>query len=132
MEELRDRVAVITGGASGIGLASAMALAREGVHCMLADIEADALDRAVAQVAGLGVKAEGHIVDVRDRDAVAGLADPGGIGTDRGNPGPVRNHRCHSGRRHCNHCRLQQRRQRFRVRIVELRRTGVRNVHVRQ
>ena len=39
MDDLGGRVAVITGGASGIGLATAMALAREGTHCVLADIE---------------------------------------------------------------------------------------------
>ena len=47
MEQLADRVAVITGGASGIGFATAEAMAREGVRLVLADIE-----RAVARRRG--------------------------------------------------------------------------------
>jgi NAD(P)-dependent dehydrogenase (short-subunit alcohol dehydrogenase family) len=50
MENLRGRVAVITGGASGIGFATAEALAREGAKLVLADIEAGALDAAVAKL----------------------------------------------------------------------------------
>ena len=43
MEELRGKVAVITGSASGIGLGLAERAAREGMRVVLADIEADAL-----------------------------------------------------------------------------------------
>jgi len=75
MEQLRNRVAVITGGASGIGFATAEALAREGVRIVLADIEPQALDAAVARIDALGVKAEGVVCDVRDRKAVDALAD---------------------------------------------------------
>jgi NAD(P)-dependent dehydrogenase (short-subunit alcohol dehydrogenase family) len=75
MEQLRNRVAVITGGASGIGFATAEALAREGVRIVLADIEPQALDAAVARIGALGVKAEGVVCDVRDRKAVDALAD---------------------------------------------------------
>ena len=39
MEQLNDRVAVITGGASGIGLATARRLATEGMKLVLADSE---------------------------------------------------------------------------------------------
>ncbi len=45
MQELKDRVAVITGGASGIGLAMAKRFAREGMKLVLADVEEDALRR---------------------------------------------------------------------------------------
>ncbi|HXX12254.1 MAG TPA: SDR family NAD(P)-dependent oxidoreductase, partial [Burkholderiales bacterium] len=45
MQELKDKVAVITGGASGLGLAMARRFAREGMKLALADIEEEALRR---------------------------------------------------------------------------------------
>jgi len=75
MEQLRDRVAVITGGASGIGFATAEALAREGVRIVLADIERSALDGAVARLRADGATAEGVVCDVTDRKSVDALAD---------------------------------------------------------
>ncbi|HPG25938.1 MAG TPA: SDR family NAD(P)-dependent oxidoreductase, partial [Myxococcota bacterium] len=41
MEDFRDKVAVVTGGGSGIGGGIALALAREGAHVVVADIDAD-------------------------------------------------------------------------------------------
>jgi NAD(P)-dependent dehydrogenase (short-subunit alcohol dehydrogenase family) len=75
MDELRGKVGVITGGASGIGLATAKRLAQEGMHMVLADIERDALDAAVTEVRGLGVDAIGVVTDVVSLDAVTALAD---------------------------------------------------------
>ena len=75
MENLRGRVAVITGGASGIGFATAEALAREGAKLALADVEAKALDAAVAKLRGAGAEAIGVVTDVTDRKAVEALAD---------------------------------------------------------
>ena len=46
MEDLAGRVAVVTGGASGIGRALAARLAREGMTVVIADVEAGALDGA--------------------------------------------------------------------------------------
>jgi NAD(P)-dependent dehydrogenase (short-subunit alcohol dehydrogenase family) len=48
----KDRVAVITGGASGIGLAAAKRFASIGMRLVLADLSQDALDRAAAQLSG--------------------------------------------------------------------------------
>jgi NAD(P)-dependent dehydrogenase (short-subunit alcohol dehydrogenase family) len=75
MKDLRDRAAVITGGASGIGLATARALARQGVRLMLADIEVPRLEEAVSRLRREGAQAEGFPCDVGDREAVHRLAD---------------------------------------------------------
>lgn len=63
--EFAGKVALVTGAASGIGLAMANRFATAGMHVVLADIESDALDAAVAQVARHGTNVEGVICDVR-------------------------------------------------------------------
>lgn len=75
MDEFSGRVAVITGGASGIGLATAKALANEGMKLVLADIEQVALDRAVPEVRALGAECIGVRTDVGDKAQVDALAD---------------------------------------------------------
>ncbi len=75
MEHLSAKVAVITGGASGIGFATARRLASRGVRLVLADIEESALDRAVAELAATGSVVEGVVCDVGDLKAVQHLAD---------------------------------------------------------
>jgi NAD(P)-dependent dehydrogenase (short-subunit alcohol dehydrogenase family) len=70
MKELRDKVAFITGGASGLGLAMAKAFGREGMKVMIADIEQAALTRAVAELRDLQIRAEGVICDVGSRAAL--------------------------------------------------------------
>jgi NAD(P)-dependent dehydrogenase (short-subunit alcohol dehydrogenase family) len=75
MKDLRGKVAVITGGASGIGFASAEALAREGAKLVLADVEAEALEAAAAKLRAAGADAIGVVTDVTDRQALEALAD---------------------------------------------------------
>lgn len=75
MEHLSAKVAVITGGASGIGFATARRLASRGVRLVLADIEASALDRAVTELSATGTAVEGVVCDVGDLKAVQHLAD---------------------------------------------------------
>jgi NAD(P)-dependent dehydrogenase (short-subunit alcohol dehydrogenase family) len=75
MENLTGKVAVITGGASGIGYATAKALAAKGARIMIADIEAAALDKAVAALSSSGAKAEGFVCDVANLASVQHLAD---------------------------------------------------------
>src|SRR5215218_4834942 len=62
--ELRDKVALVTGGASGLGRATALALAAAGVEVVIADLDQDG-GRAVAEQVG------GHFLacDVSDFDA---------------------------------------------------------------
>ena len=75
MEHLTAKVAVITGGASGIGFATARRLASRGVRLVLADIEESALDRAVAELAATDAAVEGVVCDIGDLKAVQHLAD---------------------------------------------------------
>ena len=67
MDDLRGKVAFITGGASGIGLAMAEAFGHEGMSVMLADIEAAALTKAVEELRTKQVRAEGVVADVTSR-----------------------------------------------------------------
>jgi NAD(P)-dependent dehydrogenase (short-subunit alcohol dehydrogenase family) len=54
MKHFKGRTAVITGAASGFGLETARIAAREGMNVVLADVQADALERAAAEIAALG------------------------------------------------------------------------------
>ncbi|WP_113698447.1 3-oxoacyl-ACP reductase [Nonomuraea lactucae] len=58
MQRLQDRVAVITGAGSGIGLATARRFAEEGAHVVCADVDDEAGAKAAAEVGGLYVKAD--------------------------------------------------------------------------
>ncbi|MEM9036284.1 MAG: SDR family NAD(P)-dependent oxidoreductase [Actinomycetota bacterium] len=75
MEELEGKVAVVTGGASGIGLATARRLAAQGMRIMLADVEAERLAVAVAELTEAGAEVDGTVCDVAERDSVVALAD---------------------------------------------------------
>jgi NAD(P)-dependent dehydrogenase (short-subunit alcohol dehydrogenase family) len=71
MRDLAGKTAFITGGASGIGLAMGHAFAAAGARVMLADIEAKALDDAVAGFKGNNLpEVRGVVCDVRDYAAV--------------------------------------------------------------
>lgn len=71
--KLQHRTAVLTGAASGIGRATAMALARRGCHLALADIDEAGLAQTADAAAALGVRVSRHRLDVADRDAVLAL-----------------------------------------------------------
>jgi NAD(P)-dependent dehydrogenase (short-subunit alcohol dehydrogenase family) len=75
LERLEGRVAVVTGGAGGIGLALGTAFGREGMKVVLADIAEEPLSRAVARLKDEGIDAEGVQTDVSDLDSVRSLHD---------------------------------------------------------
>ena len=75
MEDLQGKVAVITGGASGIGRAVAERAAAEGMKIVLGDIEEGPLARAVDDLAAAGAEAIGVRTDVADRASVEALRD---------------------------------------------------------
>ena len=75
MKDFSDGTAVITGGASGIGLGLAHRLADEGMTIILVDIEMEALQSAVDELVAKGAVAHGRICDVSDRNQVEGLAE---------------------------------------------------------
>jgi len=70
---LHNEVAVLTGAASGIGRATALALAQRGCHLALADIDAAGLAETAAAAAAHGVTVSQHVLDVASREAVAAL-----------------------------------------------------------
>ena len=74
MKELRGRVAVVTGAASGIGLAMAERFAAEGMKVVMADIEAGALERAAATVRATATAVHATRVDVSRPEDVERLA----------------------------------------------------------
>ena len=67
---LKDKIAIVTGAAQGIGLATALKFAQEGATVHLCDVRQEAVDSAVAQCRALGARAEGYLVDVTNREAV--------------------------------------------------------------
>jgi NAD(P)-dependent dehydrogenase (short-subunit alcohol dehydrogenase family) len=78
------RVAMVTGGGSGIGLAIARELARLGATVVLLGRTVSKLDEAVAEIRAGGGSAHAYPVDIRDREAVAEVvsqvvAEHGGI-----------------------------------------------------
>jgi len=74
MKSLADKVAAVTGAASGIGRALAANLADRGCHLAVSDINRQGLEETAALVANRKVKVTTHVVDVADRDQVYAYA----------------------------------------------------------
>ena len=70
MNRLNNKVALITGAAQGIGLATALKFAQEGAHVVICDIKQASVDAAVDAANALGVRAQCFVVDVTQRDMV--------------------------------------------------------------
>jgi len=71
-KRFEGKVALITGGAGGIGSEIAAAFAREGADVAIFDTNKDAITKTLAELSTLGVKNYGASVDVRDEKAVKG------------------------------------------------------------
>ncbi|MBI3524230.1 MAG: SDR family NAD(P)-dependent oxidoreductase [Betaproteobacteria bacterium] len=75
MQDLRDKTAVITGAASGIGLALAQRGAREGMRLVLADIEGEKLATAAAALSIAAERLSLHTLDVSRDEDIGRMAD---------------------------------------------------------
>ncbi|MCR9096197.1 MAG: SDR family oxidoreductase [bacterium] len=75
MQDFKDKVAIITGGASGIGLGIARALTGEGTHLVIADIDPDNARSAAANLEERGARTLAVATDVRDPASVDALFD---------------------------------------------------------
>ena len=75
---LEGKRAVITGGGSGIGAASAVRFAKEGAAVAIIDIDAPALDGVATAISAAGGRVVVHTADVSDEAQIAGAIDSAG------------------------------------------------------
>jgi NAD(P)-dependent dehydrogenase (short-subunit alcohol dehydrogenase family) len=75
MRILTDRVAVVTGAASGIGRATSIALAREGCDLAISDVNQIGLSETAAEVRALGRRVRQDRIDVADKERMRAYAD---------------------------------------------------------
>ena len=72
-QRLAGKVAIITGAAQGIGLATALKFAHEGARVVVCDVRQAAVDQAVTSCQATGAEALGVVVDVTQREMVDGM-----------------------------------------------------------
>ncbi|AOG50892.1 SDR family NAD(P)-dependent oxidoreductase [Brucella melitensis] len=75
MELLKEKLVLVTGAGRGLGAAISSGAAEQGARVILVDIDGTAAKAQADALTAKGFVAEGHALDVTDRDAVAALAD---------------------------------------------------------
>ena len=70
---LKDKVAIITGSARGIGQATALKFAVEGARVVVCDLDRKAVDEVVAQITASGGRAVGFTLNVTDKASIAAM-----------------------------------------------------------
>jgi NAD(P)-dependent dehydrogenase (short-subunit alcohol dehydrogenase family) len=75
MKDFKDQIAFITGGASGAGFGQALVFGRAGAKVVIADVRANAVEKAQADLKAEGITAHGIVLDITDREAYARAAD---------------------------------------------------------
>lgn len=75
MKSFKGRTAVITGAASGFGIEACRIAAREGMNVVMADVQADALERAAAEIRGLSAEVLPFRLDVSQAHEVEALGE---------------------------------------------------------
>ena len=95
MARLDGKVAIVTGGAQGIGRASALRFASEGARIVIADLQEQGAQAVADEIGGAGGEAFGIAVDVRNRNQVQSVVDAaverfGGVDILMNNAGVIR------------------------------------------
>jgi NAD(P)-dependent dehydrogenase (short-subunit alcohol dehydrogenase family) len=75
MKDFEGQLAFITGGASGAGFGQAKVFGRARAEIVIADVRAEAVEKAVAELREEQIKAHGIVLDIMDRAAYAAAAD---------------------------------------------------------
>ena len=89
MNQLSGKTALVTGGTSGIGLATAQRLAAEGAHVFITGRRQGGVDDAVASIGDDATGVQGDITDADDLERLAGAIQEHGEGWTSSSPTPA-------------------------------------------
>ncbi len=74
MTEIKGKLAIVTGAASGIGRGTALELARRGARLAISDLDRAGLAETAKRIEAMGTTVTTYLLDVPDRDAVSAFA----------------------------------------------------------